>query len=65
MKPEIIILVETHLVKKNTIKINGYENVITRNRNTNGGGLLVAQRNNLGSKLVILDINQTHEQMWI
>ena len=65
MKPDIIILVETHLVKKNTIKINGYENVITRNRNTNGGGLLVAQRNNLDSKLVILDINQTHEQMWI
>ena len=65
MKPDIIILVETRLVKKNTIKINGYENVITRNRNTDGGGLLVAKRNNLDSKLVILDINQTHEQMWI
>ena len=65
MNPDIIILVDAHLVKKNSIKINGYDNVITRNRNTNGGGLLVAQRNNLDSKLVILDINQTHEQMWL
>ena len=63
--PDLIILVETHLVGKNTIKIEGYDNVITRNRPSKGGGLLIATKNTLDAKIVVLDVNQDHEQMWV
>ena len=63
--PDLIILVETHLVGKNTIKIVGYDNVITRNRPSKGGGLLIATKNTLDAKIVVLDVNQNHEQMWV
>ena len=65
IKPDLIILVETQLVGKNTIKIAGYDKIITRNRPSKGGGSLIAMKNTLDAKIVVLDINQNHEHMWV
>lgn len=65
IKPGLIILVETHLVGKNTIKIEGYDRIITRNRKSKGGGLLIALKDTVDAKMVVLDVNENHEQMWI
>ena len=60
IKPGLIILVETHLVGKNTIKIEGYDRIITRNRKSKGGGLLIALKDTVDAKMVVLDVNENH-----
>ena len=63
-KPDIIIFVETHLIGKNTTKIEGYSQMITRNRKDSGGGLLVAVRDDTDIEMMILKIEEQHEIMW-
>ena len=41
-EPDLIMLVETHIVGKSKINIRGYKETIVRNRKSNGGGLLIA-----------------------
>ena len=65
LRPDLIVLVETQLVGKNTIKIEGYDKIITRNRPSKGGGLLIAMKNTMDAKMVVLDVNQNHEHMWV
>ena len=64
-KPEILILVETKLAGKASIKIEGYSQIVQRNRKEVGGGLLVAVKNQTGIEVIILNIEEKHEIMWL
>ena len=63
IKPDVLVIVETQLTRNYTIKIEGYDQQATRSRDTKGGGILVATRNNTNIDMVITEINETHEQM--
>ena len=62
-KPDILIILESQLVGKYNIKIDGYENQVKRNRTTKGGGILAATRNNSDLEMIVVSINEKHEQM--
>lgn len=64
MKPEILILVETQLTGKCCPKIQGYGKVVTRNRQTKGGGILIAVRKETAIDIITLHIDNTNEQIW-
>ena len=64
-KPEILILVETKLAGKASLKIEGYNQIVQRNRKEIGGGLLVAVKNQTGIEIIILNIEEKHEIMWL
>ena len=63
-KPDIILIVETHTVGKTKINIEGYKESIVRNRKSNGGGLLIAKKDNSKINLTALKIHETEEQVW-
>ena len=66
IKPEIIIFVESHQKGNNSIRIPGYQQTIVRNsKNKQGGGLLMSIKDNLNANLILLNINEKHEQMWV
>ena len=64
-KPDVIIFVETHLIGKTTTTIEGYDQIITRNRKDKGGGLLLAVKKNTDIEAMILNIDENHEIMWV
>ena len=64
-KPDVIIFVETHLIGKTTTTIEGYDQIITRNRKDKGGGLLLAVKKNTDIEAMILNIDEHHEIMWV
>ena len=64
-QPDIMILVETKLAGKSCFKIDGYNQVIQRNRKELGGGLLIAVKNNTGIEMIILNIEDKQEIMWV
>ena len=64
-KPDIVIFVETHIMGKATLNLEGYDQVITRNRKDKGGGLLLAIRNDNDIEAMIMNIDEKHEMMWI
>ena len=57
-------LVETHLIGKSKINIKGYKETITRNRQTNGGGLLIAKNDKSKINLTAIKIHENEEQLW-
>ena len=61
----MLVIVETHLVGKNTINIQGYKRITLRSRKCNGGGILIAAKDDTNFKMITLDINQDHEQLWV
>ena len=63
LKPDILILVETQTSGKYNVKIQGYDQQATRNRTSKGGGLLVATRNNSDIGMLVVSIDENHEQM--
>ena len=64
-KPDVIIFTETHLIGKTTTTIEGYDQIITRNRKDKGGGLLLAVKKNTDIEAMILNIDDNHEIMWV
>ena len=64
-KPDLLVIVETHLVGKNTINIEGYKRITLPSRKCNGGGILIAAKDNTNFEMITLDINQAHEQLWV
>ena len=63
--PDIIIIVESHLVGKNTIKIKGYDRIAYKNRTSSGGGILIAAKNNLNVEMITIKIHEEMEQLWV
>ena len=57
-------LVETHVVGKSKINIKGYKETIVRNRQTNGGGLLIAKNDKSKINLTAIKIHENEEQLW-
>ena len=64
-EPDILVLVESQLVGKNSISIKGYDRIIMRNRSGKGGGILVAARNQSNLQMITTEINANNEQMWL
>ena len=63
--PDLIIIVESHLVRNNTIKIKGYDRITYKNRTSNGGGILIAAKNNQNIEMVTIKIHEEMEQLWV
>ena len=64
LSPDIICITETHLVGKCSFKIDNYD-VILRNRNTKGGGILIAINKTCGIEYTVTKIDEIAEQVWI
>ena len=58
-------IVETHAVGKTSININGYKEKIIRNRNSKGGGILIAKRDEAKINMIAVKIHETYEQVWV
>ena len=65
IKPDIIAFAETNLKGKNTTKIKGFKEVVYRNPKHKVGGILLAIKETSKIGMVVLDINQKHEQLWV
>ena len=63
--PEIIIFIETHLIGKATVKIEGYAQTIYRNRKDSGGGIMMAVKDNTDIDIIILKVEEKHEIIWV
>ena len=63
--PDKIVLVETHLVRNNTIKIKGYHRIVYKNRISNGGRILIAARNNENVEIVTIELHEELKQLWV
>ena len=64
-KPDLIFIVETKIVGKGNIEIKGYKEKILRNRKTDGGGILVAKKDECKANIVAVLIHENEEQVWI
>ena len=64
-KPDVILIAESHIRGKTTISIKGYNEKGLRNRKNNGGGLLIAKRNDSNINLLTLEIHEEHEHLWV
>lgn len=66
LKPEILILVETHLTGRCGIKIPNYRNILLCNRKeVKGGGLLAAVRDDTNISMIMTEMDSEKGQMWI
>ena len=66
MKPEILILVETHLTGRCGISLPNYKNISYCNRQRGkGGGLIIAVREDSDICMIVTDIDVEKEQMWV
>ena len=63
-KPDLIMIAETKTVGKTNIAIKGYKESITRNRKTQGGGLLIAKRDGSKINLTAIKIHDNEEHLW-
>ena len=64
--PTIICLVETHLLKEEEIKIEGYSTIFRNDNTVNSGGILIAVKDNI--KTVTLEVEQEQEvgqSIWV
>ena len=64
-KPDVILIAESHIRGKTTICLKGYNEKVLRNRKHNGGGLLIAKRNDSNINLLTLEIHEEHEHLWV
>ena len=63
-EPDLVMLVETHIIGKSRITIKGYKETILRNRKTKGGGLLIAKSDKSKINLTAIKIHETEEHLW-
>eukprot|EP00794_Sanderia_malayensis_P004143 gene4143-4696_t len=64
-KPTVICLTETHIAEEDSIHLEGYH-VEHLNRNSDGGGLIMAIKEELkGSSVIIEKIIEKDESMWM
>ena len=51
LKPAIVAVVETHLIDSDIVQIDGYETIYRNNKDSNSGGVLIAVKDELVSKV--------------
>lgn len=64
VKPDIFSINESHLIGKCSVEIPNYE-IITKNRSTKGGGILIGISKTSGIKYSVTKMEEDSEQLWI
>ena len=64
-EPDLILIVETKTTGKTSLNIKGYREKITRNRKDNGGGILIAKKDDSKINLLAIKIHETKEHVWV